>query len=100
MPKIDLNLHDIPFDNPFRIECNGFPLVLIRTKATIRAFADRCPHADWPLSEGELKDGVLQCIGHGWQFDINTGRCLTVPVYSLNLLHTIVDSDKVRIEWD
>ena len=100
MPKIDLKLEDIPVDNPFRIEGNGSPLVLIRTNGTVRAFVDRCPHAHWPLSEGRLTDGVLECIGHGWQFDVRTGRCLTVPVCSLSPLPTIVDSNTVRIEWD
>jgi UDP-MurNAc hydroxylase len=24
-----------------------------------------------------VKDGVLTCMMHGWQFDLKTGRCLT-----------------------
>ena len=100
MPKIDLKLDDIPLNSPWRIESNGSPIVIIRTNGAIHAFTDRCPHAHWPLSEGELKDGVLQCIGHGWEFDIETGRCLTVPICSLEPLSTIVDSNKVWIEWD
>jgi nitrite reductase/ring-hydroxylating ferredoxin subunit len=100
MPKIDLKLEDIPFDSPFRVESNGSRLVLFRTNGEIRAFIDRCPHAHWPLSDGELKGSVLQCIGHGWEFDIHTGRCLTVPVCSLNPLPTIIDTNTLRIEWD
>ena len=100
MPRIDVKLDDIPFEHPFRVECSGSPLVLIRTNGSIRAFLDRCPHAHWPLSEGELRDGLLYCVGHGWQFDVKTGRCLTVPVCSLKLIPAVIEGDIVRIDWN
>jgi nitrite reductase/ring-hydroxylating ferredoxin subunit len=100
MPKIDLTLDEIPFGVPFRLECKGTPLVIIRTNGSIRVFPDRCPHAHWPLSEGDLKDGVLQCVGHGWQFDVNTGHCLTVPQCDLKAFPVVLYPDRVQIEWD
>jgi len=37
-----------------------------------------CPHRRADLSVfGEACDGVLTCHLHGWQFDLETGRCLT-----------------------
>ena len=37
-----------------------------------------CPHLKADLTRfGEVKDGVLTCMMHGWQFDLKTGRCLT-----------------------
>jgi UDP-MurNAc hydroxylase len=37
-----------------------------------------CPHRKADLSVfGEICDGVLTCHLHGWQFDLETGRCLT-----------------------
>jgi UDP-MurNAc hydroxylase len=37
-----------------------------------------CPHRQADLSVfGEVCDGVLTCHLHGWQFDLDTGRCLT-----------------------
>ena len=37
-----------------------------------------CPHRQADLSVfGEVCDGVLTCHLHGWQFDLETGRCLT-----------------------
>jgi nitrite reductase/ring-hydroxylating ferredoxin subunit len=100
MPKIEIRLAEVPLDVLFRVEASGAGLVLVRKKGSITAFQDRCPHAHWPLSEGELKDGVLQCVGHGWEFDVQSGRCLTVPVCFLKLLPVVVDRDIVRIEWD
>ncbi|MGH2458207.1 MAG: Rieske 2Fe-2S domain-containing protein [Chloroflexota bacterium] len=38
----------------------------------------RCPHLKADLTRfAEVRDGVLTCTMHGWQFDLATGRCLT-----------------------
>ena len=37
-----------------------------------------CPHLGADLARfGEVEDGVLTCQLHGWQYDIDSGRCLT-----------------------
>ena len=43
------------------------------------AFSGICPHAKWPLELGEVKEKVLTCGGHGWEFDISNGNCVTNP---------------------
>jgi nitrite reductase/ring-hydroxylating ferredoxin subunit len=56
------------------------------------AYRDVCPHAFWPLSDGTVHDTVLECPGHGWQFDAETGACITAPSYCLTPVQvTIVD---------
>ncbi|AHY46817.1 Rieske [2Fe-2S] domain [Rubrobacter radiotolerans] len=38
----------------------------------------QCPHLKADLTRfGEERDGVLTCTLHGWQFDLETGECLT-----------------------
>lgn len=38
----------------------------------------RCPHLKADLTRfGEVRDGILTCRMHGWQFELATGRCLT-----------------------
>ncbi len=38
----------------------------------------RCPHLKADLTRfAEVRDGVLTCTMHGWQFDLATGGCLT-----------------------
>lgn len=38
----------------------------------------RCPHLKADLTRfGHVEDGILTCRMHGWQFDLETGRCLT-----------------------
>lgn len=39
---------------------------------------DRCPHRAARLSEGSLRDGRLECLYHGWQFE-SDGSCVRMP---------------------
>ena len=47
------------------------------------AIEDRCSHDDGPLCEGEFdsETGVVVCPRHGANFDIRTGRALTLPAF-------------------
>jgi UDP-MurNAc hydroxylase len=49
----------------------------------------RCPHLKADLTRfGHIENGVLTCTMHGWQFDLETGRCLTSeghPLYTQSL---------------
>jgi toluene monooxygenase system ferredoxin subunit len=40
----------------------------------IRAYDGRCPHAGFPLADGELIGDVLVCAAHSWEFDLTTGN--------------------------
>jgi phenylpropionate dioxygenase-like ring-hydroxylating dioxygenase large terminal subunit len=39
---------------------------------------DRCPHRGAALSQGRVRDGVIECPFHGFRYD-STGRCVLVP---------------------
>ncbi|HEY9219599.1 MAG TPA: aromatic ring-hydroxylating dioxygenase subunit alpha [Phenylobacterium sp.] len=60
----------------------GRPIVLFRAKGQAAALVDRCPHRNYPLSEGKVRDGALECPYHGWRFDA-AGACVEVPGCSL-----------------
>lgn len=54
------------------------PIVLFRSGGKAVAFQDRCPHRNYPLSEGRVSDGAIQCPYHGWRFGPD-GDCVDVP---------------------
>ena len=57
----------------------GTPIVLFRGRdRRAAALLDRCPHRNFPLSEGRLRDGALECPYHGWRFGPD-GACHEVP---------------------
>lgn len=100
MPKINLKKTEIPTGTLIRLDNGETSIVLIRTNGKVNAFLDRCPHAHWPLSEGALAGQVLECLGHGWRFDLSTGECLTVPNCALKRLAVTIIHDRLQIEWD
>lgn len=54
------------------------PLALFRdANGRIGALVDRCPHRNYPLSEGKVIEGALQCPYHGWRFAAD-GACVEV----------------------
>jgi cytochrome P450/nitrite reductase/ring-hydroxylating ferredoxin subunit len=63
-------------------------VVLVRTKAGLRAFQGRCPHQGALLGEGELDGETLVCRNHRWRFNVHDGcrvggaECLVaLPVF-------------------
>jgi phenylpropionate dioxygenase-like ring-hydroxylating dioxygenase large terminal subunit len=65
---------------PRAVTVLGTPLALFRgAGGRPGAVLDRCPHRNFPLSQGRvLASGELQCGYHGWQFD-GRGACSAVP---------------------
>lgn len=69
------SLSDIPPDGLLGVTlADGTPVCLVRHEGTVHALHDRCPHAEFSLSSGELlPDGTVQCLWHGARFDAATG---------------------------
>jgi 3-phenylpropionate/trans-cinnamate dioxygenase ferredoxin subunit len=83
MRRIELTLDTIPEDTLLRVDDGGAGIVVVRSGDQVAAYEDVCPHARWRLSDGELVNGLIECPGHGWEFDPDSGRCVTVPAYCL-----------------
>ncbi|KAK9947237.1 hypothetical protein M0R45_012669 [Rubus argutus] len=70
---------DIPEDAPLGLTVFDKQLVLYRDgKGDLQCYQDRCPHRLAKLSEGQLIDGRLECLYHGWQFE-GAGKCVKIP---------------------
>lgn len=100
MPHINIQLSELPLKTAVRVEHESMALVVTRTPEGITAFEDVCPHAKWPLSGGMVENGVLICDGHGWEFSLETGRCLNAPAYCLTAVAISQGPDSVRLEWE
>ena len=58
---------------------NGNPIVLATWEGEVFALEDRCSHEDFPLSEGEVDNGQIECVFHGARFDLRTGNAVQLP---------------------
>ncbi len=54
------------------------PIALFRGETGVGALVDRCPHRNYPLSDGRVRQGALECPYHGWRF-ASDGSCVEVP---------------------
>ncbi len=68
-----------PPGNLLGVEAGDVKIVLANVDGDIYALEDRCSHQDFPLSDGELEDDRLECVYHGAQFDVCTGRATQLP---------------------
>ena len=58
---------------PFHV--NGTHLAVFQYGEKYYAVDNRCPHMGYPMSEGSIRDGVLICHWHHWEFDLKSGGC-------------------------
>jgi nitrite reductase/ring-hydroxylating ferredoxin subunit len=77
----------------------------------VRGIRNRCPHHGGPLCFGRVRDResgtpgryelsgrrVLRCPWHGWEFDLETGRCLDEPAMRVAVYPAEVAGDRVRV---
>ena len=82
-------------DKPIKREVAGTSLVLWRSKAGVNVFRDRCPHRNYPLSEGRVTADGLVCPYHGWTFSAD-GACVAVPGCAGDLTRLNAETVAVR----
>jgi phenylpropionate dioxygenase-like ring-hydroxylating dioxygenase large terminal subunit len=63
---------------PVAVRLAGQGWALARFGGVVAGFADACPHRRARLSAGQVSDGTLQCMYHGWRFAPD-GRCVEIP---------------------
>ncbi len=82
---------------------DGHEIAVVRIEDEFYAIGDRCSHANYSLSEGEvfLEEKELECWKHGSTFSLATGKptCLpatkAVPVYDI-----AIEGDRVLVVID
>nr|POE91492.1 protein tic 55, chloroplastic [Quercus suber] len=70
---------NLPDDAPLGLTVFDKQVVLYKDgNSLIHCYEDRCPHRLAKLSEGQLIDGRIECLYHGWQFE-GDGKCVKIP---------------------
>jgi 3-phenylpropionate/trans-cinnamate dioxygenase ferredoxin subunit len=64
-----------------RFDVEGHRIALVRIKDDFYAIGDRCSHADYSLSEGEVyeRECEIECWKHGSTFSLKTGEAQILP---------------------
>jgi 3-phenylpropionate/trans-cinnamate dioxygenase ferredoxin component len=83
-----------------RFDVEGHCIALVRIGDDFYAIADRCSHADYSLSEGDVWDEEreIECPKHGSTFSLITGEPQTLPATQpVPVYATQVDGDDVSV---
>jgi 3-phenylpropionate/trans-cinnamate dioxygenase ferredoxin component len=83
-----------------RFDVDGHRIALIRIGDDFYALADRCSHADYSLSEGDVWEDELEieCPKHGSTFSLTTGEPQTLPATQPVPVYTVqTDGDDVLV---
>lgn len=59
----------------FKVEGVTWPVIVTQLDGELIATPGVCPHEDVSLALGWLEGDKLVCPGHGYEFDLHTGRC-------------------------
>jgi len=87
------HLNDIPENDALCVDIEGRPIGIFKLGEKIVAVKNLCPHKRAPLARGTvqgtmlptscvgefqygMEEQVLKCPWHGWEFDLETGKCL------------------------
>ncbi|AQA03175.1 hypothetical protein BVC93_12935 [Mycobacterium sp. MS1601] len=72
-------------------------VVLCNVGGLVHAYHDSCPHLANPLSEGRLRDNLLTCAAHEWQFDAQTGNGVNPKDACLRRFPVRMDGDRILV---
>jgi 3-phenylpropionate/trans-cinnamate dioxygenase ferredoxin subunit len=91
------SVDDFPEDGVTALAVEGREIVLIRQGEEFFALPDRCTHARFPLSDGELLEGKIKCAHHGATFDLRTGAPTLPAVKKIRLYEVEVHDGRVLV---
>ncbi|HEY1550086.1 MAG TPA: Rieske 2Fe-2S domain-containing protein [Kofleriaceae bacterium] len=82
----------------FAVEGVTWPVIVTRTDGELIATPGVCPHEDVALVDGRLEAGAIVCPGHGYVFDLRTGRCAADPGLELRRYPITVVGDELFVD--
>jgi nitrite reductase/ring-hydroxylating ferredoxin subunit len=80
-----------------RVETEGCAVLVALVEGEIHAVDDACRHRGTALSGGLLRDGVVTCPAHLWQYDVRTGQRHDTEGEALRTYPVEVVGDEVEV---
>ena len=76
---------------------DGRRICLFKHNGEVFATAAECPHKRAPLACGWVEEGTVSCALHGWQFDLKSGDCFTVPGTTLQVYRVRIEGGAIQV---
>lgn len=68
---------DIPVGEGRPFEVNGKQIAVFNVDGKFHSIANVCPHRGGSLGDGQLSGKSVTCPLHAWEFDVETGDCIS-----------------------
>jgi nitrite reductase/ring-hydroxylating ferredoxin subunit len=90
---------EIPDGHGALFETGGLTVAIFNAGAgRFYATSPLCPHEDGPLAEGWIEGNVVVCPWHGWDFELQTGRCRVDPGLAIGVYDVRVRDGGVEVD--
>ena len=70
---------ELPNGERLFVEIESLPIVIFNIAGQLFAIGDVCSHDNGPLGDGMVDGNLVVCPRHGAEFEIPTGRAVTLP---------------------
>lgn len=91
------SLEEIPDGGVLMRVQDGHNLLVYRNRRQVTCMPNYCPHRGWPFDGAPVRNGVLMCPYHGYEFRLDTGECLTSPSLPLDMYPVRVRDGRVEV---
>jgi 3-phenylpropionate/trans-cinnamate dioxygenase ferredoxin subunit len=100
--KVEIGaLETLPRDRGVRVAIGDERIALFRIGDEVFAVGDRCSHAEASLAEGEVFDYEVECPRHGSEFDLRTGKPLSLPATKPVATYEVMIEDGIAyLNWE
>jgi len=88
---------DLPPGRQKIVEAQGKEIALFNVDGQIYALDNTCPHAGFPLGEGDMSGEHVICPGHSFHYNVKTGECLNDPNMQATCFEVRIEGDEIVI---
>ena len=92
------SVEDVPEGKGIVVVAEGKRLAIFRDRGEFFALDETCPHRGGPLHEGFVREGVVACPWHLWQFDLRSGLSPVNPLSKVRSYRTRVEGNDLMVD--
>jgi 3-phenylpropionate/trans-cinnamate dioxygenase ferredoxin component len=95
-----LDLASLPQNKSALVTVDGEDVAVFRRGHEIFAIGNECPHQGGSLCDGWIEGDIVTCPLHGWEFDLRSGVCMTIPGERVSHYTVTVEGGAIYVERD
>ena len=80
------------------VSADGRDVALFKRGEEVLAIGNDCPHQGGSLCDGWAEGEIVVCPLHGWEFDMRSGACMTVPGENVPRYVATVEDGAIYLE--